>query len=130
MNKRAFAEELALGYNLSVPEALGIIDAVFDTMIRTLVNRTDRVGNPVTKISVTGVGTFEVVKRAERFARNPQTGDRVKVNAVEVVRYRPGQAFADMVAGKQALPEGRSAAAKAPKTKKAAQVISDVQSAA
>lgn len=125
MNKRSFAEELALGYGLSVNEAMGLIDAVFDTMIRTLVSGKDRAGKPVTAIRITGVGTFEVIQRAARWARNPQTGERVQVNSVKVVRYRPGQAFADMVAGRKGLPDGRSAAAKSPKTKKAAAVLAD-----
>jgi DNA-binding protein HU-beta len=116
VNKRGFAEEIAFEHGLSVNEALSLIDTYNNTLVRLLVTGKNRVGADIDGVSMTGLGIFERVKRAERWARNPQTGDRVKVAAITAVRFRPGQALAKMVAGKMGLPVGRGAAAKAPKS--------------
>ncbi|WP_042373755.1 HU family DNA-binding protein [Streptacidiphilus neutrinimicus] len=106
MNKAQLVEAVAeqLGGRRAAAEA---VDAVLDTIVRA-VTAGDRV-------SVTGFGTFEKVDRAARFARNPQTGDRVKVKKTAVPRFRPGQGFKDLVSGSKKLPKSGVAVRKAPK---------------
>lgn len=43
------------------------------------------------------IGKFEVVDRAERETRNPQTGKMMKVPAKKVVKFKPGKALAEKV---------------------------------
>ena len=107
MNKAQFVEAVAKQHNMSRKDALRAVDAVLDTMTRTVVN-----GG---KVSITGFGIVEPVDRSERGARNPQTGDRLTVAATRSVRFRPGQALKDLVAGVKELPSEGSAVAKAPK---------------
>ena len=50
------------------------------------------------KVTLPGFGTFEKRERAARTARNPQTGDPVKVKKTNVPAFRPGTAFKSYVA--------------------------------
>ncbi len=106
MNKAQLVEAVAeqLGGRKAAAEA---VDAVLDTIVRA-VTAGDRV-------SVTGFGTFEKVDRSARFARNPQTGERVKVKKTAVPRFRPGQGFKDLVSGSKKLPKTGPSVKKAPK---------------
>ena len=106
MNKAQLVEAVAeqLGGRRAAAEA---VDAVLDTIVRA-VTAGDRV-------SVTGFGTFEKVDRSARFARNPQTGERVKVKKTAVPRFRPGQGFKDLVSGSKKLPKTGPSVKKAPK---------------
>ena len=106
MNKAQLVEAVAgqLGSRRAAVEA---VNAVLDTITRNVV-----AGE---RVSVTGFGTFERVERSARFARNPQTGQRVKVKKTAVPRFRPGQSFKDLASGSKKLPKGTLAIKKAPK---------------
>jgi DNA-binding protein HU-beta len=67
------------------------------------------------KVSITGFGVFEKRVRAARTARNPRTGESVKVKKTSVPAFRAGASFKDMVAAGK-VPKVAKAAA----TKKAA----------
>ncbi len=43
------------------------------------------------KVQLTGFGSFVVTKRGARKARNPRTGEAIRVKASKTVRFRPGQ---------------------------------------
>src|SRR6202007_3405665 len=68
--------------------------------------------------SGTGFGSFEKVDRPARYARNPQTGERVRVKKTSVPRFRAGQGFKDLVSGSKKLPRGREVAVKKAAAKK------------
>jgi DNA-binding protein HU-beta len=42
------------------------------------------------KLTLTGFGTFSVVKRKARMGRNPQTGKEIKIPATRVAKFKPG----------------------------------------
>ena len=50
------------------------------------------------KVAITGFGVFEKRVRAARTARNPRTGEAVKVKKTSVPAFRAGASFKDMVA--------------------------------
>jgi DNA-binding protein HU-beta len=50
------------------------------------------------KVSITGFGVFEKRVRAARTARNPRTGEAVKVKKTSVPTFRPGATFKELVA--------------------------------
>ncbi|MFF3320976.1 HU family DNA-binding protein [Streptomyces sp. NPDC002889] len=107
MNKAQLVEAIAdkLGGRQQAADA---VDAVLDAIVRAVVGG-DRV-------SVTGFGSFEKVDRPARYARNPQTGERVRVKKTSVPRFRAGQGFKDLVSGSKKLPRGGEVAVKkAPK---------------
>jgi DNA-binding protein HU-beta len=107
VNKAQLVEAIAdkLGGRQNAAEA---VDAVLDAIVRAVVGG-DRV-------SVTGFGSFEKVERPARYARNPQTGERVRVKKTSVPRFRAGQGFKDLVSGTKKLPRGGEVSVKkAPK---------------
>ncbi|MFH8570786.1 HU family DNA-binding protein [Streptomyces sp. NPDC017993] len=106
MNKAQLVEAIAdkLGGRQNAADA---VDAVLDAIVRSVVSG-DRV-------SVTGFGSFEKVDRPARYARNPQTGERVRVKKTSVPRFRAGQGFKDLVSGSKKLPKNDVAVKKAPK---------------
>ncbi|GAA1835262.1 hypothetical protein GCM10009682_61840 [Luedemannella flava] len=79
------------------------------------------------KVAITGFGVFEKRVRAARTARNPRTGEAVKVKKTSVPAFRAGASFKDMVAAgkvpkvtKAAAPAKKATAAKTAPAKKAA----------
>jgi DNA-binding protein HU-beta len=42
------------------------------------------------KLTLTGFGTFSVVKRRARIGRNPQTGKEIKIGATKVAKFKAG----------------------------------------
>jgi len=88
-------------------QAADAVDVVLDAIVRAVV-----AGD---RVSVTGFGSFEKVDRPARYARNPQTGERVRVKKTSVPRFRAGQGFKDLVSGSKKLPKNDVAVKKAPK---------------
>lgn len=89
-------------------QAADAVDHVLDAIVRAVV-----AGD---RVSVTGFGSFEKVDRPARYARNPQTGERVRVKKTSTPRFRAGQGFKDLVSGDKKLPKGGEVSVrKAPK---------------
>jgi DNA-binding protein HU-beta len=57
------------------------------------------------KVNITGFGVFEKRARAARTARNPRTGESVKVKKTNVPAFRAGSTFKDVVSGVKKLPK-------------------------
>jgi DNA-binding protein HU-beta len=49
------------------------------------------------EVSIAGLGIFSVKDRAARMARNPKTGEQVKVAATKVPKFRAAKALKDAV---------------------------------
>ena len=49
------------------------------------------------KVTITGFGTFEVVERAARTGRNPQTGESIQIQASKSPKFKAGKALKDAV---------------------------------
>jgi DNA-binding protein HU-beta len=87
--------------------ATDAVNAVLDAIVRAVVSG-DRV-------SITGFGTFEKLDRPAHTARNPQTGEQMRVKRTSVPRFRAGQGFKDLVGGSKKLPKTGVSVKKAPK---------------
>jgi DNA-binding protein HU-beta len=88
-------------------QAADAVDVVLDAIVRSVVSGE--------RVSVTGFGSFEKVDRPARYARNPQTGERVRVRKTSVPRFRAGAGFKELVSGAKRLPKNDVAVKKAPK---------------
>jgi DNA-binding protein HU-beta len=104
MNKTELIEALSarLGDRKSAATAL----EAFVTEVQNAVTKGD-------KVAITGFGVFEKRERAARTARNPRTGEAVKVKKTSAPAFRPGTGFKELVAaGKVAkvAPAQKSAA--------------------
>jgi DNA-binding protein HU-beta len=89
MNKTELIEALSarLGDRKSAATAL----EAFVTEVQNAVTKGD-------KVAITGFGVFEKRERAARTARNPRTGESVKVKKTSAPAFRAGTGFRELVA--------------------------------
>jgi DNA-binding protein HU-beta len=76
-----------------------------DKVLGSLIQHTQVAVKKGERVALVGFGTFERQNRKARTARNPRSGEPVKVKATKVPRFRAGQGFKDVVAGKAAAPK-------------------------
>jgi DNA-binding protein HU-beta len=90
MNKRELIDAISgqLGSKAAAAEA---VNAMLDT-IQSAVAKGD-------KVAITGFGVFEKSERPARTARNPATGESIKVPASSVPKFRAGADFKAAVNG-------------------------------
>jgi nucleoid DNA-binding protein len=99
VTKKEMAKAIAEAMGILQTQAQEIMQRVFDRITETLV----REG----RIELRNFGVFEVKKRKPRKARNPRTGENVKVPARLVVTFKPGREMEQRVGQWKALPNGR-----------------------
>jgi len=92
MTKAEFVERLAQQEGIEKKQAAAYTDAVVKAITDALV-----AGD---KVQFVGFGSFEVRQRAEKKARNPQTGEEVISPATQVPVFKAGKALKDAVAQK------------------------------
>lgn len=92
MNKRDLIDAITgqMGDRKTATEA---VNAVLDT-IQATVAKGD-------KVAITGFGVFEKAERPARTARNPATGEAIKVPKSSVPRFRAGADFKALVNGEK-----------------------------
>ncbi len=49
------------------------------------------------RVEIRGFGSFSMASRAERIARNPQTGEKVMIPAKKTPHFKPGKDLRDMI---------------------------------
>ncbi|MFB9931321.1 HU family DNA-binding protein [Amycolatopsis halotolerans] len=108
-NKAQLIEALSerIGDKKAAAEA---VDGLVDIIIRTV--------HKGEKVTITGFGVFEKRARAARTARNPRTGEAVRVKKTNVPAFRAGTTFKDVISGSKKLPKAtavKRATASAPK---------------
>ena len=89
MNKSELINALADKTNLSKKNAEKALNAFVDSISSALVK-----GD---KVQLIGFGTFDVKKRPARTARNPRTGEEIKIKASKAPVFKAGKALKDKV---------------------------------
>ncbi|RAL24550.1 HU family DNA-binding protein [Thermoflavimicrobium daqui] len=89
MNKTDLIEKVAESTGKTKKEAALVVDTVFQSIADALKN-----GEKVTLI---GFGNFEVRERAARSGRNPQTGEKIHIEASKVPSFKPGKQLKEAV---------------------------------
>jgi DNA-binding protein HU-beta len=89
MNKAALVELVHSKVNGTKVQAEEIVESIIGEIIKTL-----KKGD---EVSIAGLGIFSVKPRAARMARNPKTGEQVKVAATRVPKFRAAKALKDAV---------------------------------
>ncbi len=51
------------------------------------------------KVTISGLGTFKVLKRKSREARNPATGEKIKTKGAKKVKFTAAKSFKEDVSG-------------------------------
>jgi DNA-binding protein HU-beta len=96
MNKAELIEVLTGKLGTDRRHANDAVEHLIDAIVRAV-----QKGDSVT---ITGFGVFERRRRAARVARNPRTGETVRVKPTSVPAFRPGAQFKAIVSGAQKLP--------------------------
>lgn len=89
MNKTELITALAKKAEISKKDAEKALIAFTNIVADTLVD-----GD---KIAITGFGTFDVVERAARTGRNPQTGETIEIAASKSPKFKAGKALKNAV---------------------------------
>src|SRR5215471_12048370 len=106
MNKAELIDVLTQKLGSDRRQATAAVENVVDTIVRA-VHKGD-------SVTITGFGVFEQRRRAARVARNPRTGETVKVKPTSVPAFRPGAQFKAVVSGAQKLPSEGPAVKRGP----------------
>jgi DNA-binding protein HU-beta len=89
MNKHDLIARIARDTGVTKSSVATTLDAMFDGITRAL-----RKGDAIT---VVGFGTFKTTQRRARVARNPRTGDAIRIPKRRVVRFTAGKALKSAV---------------------------------
>ena len=89
MNKSELVSAIAQKADISRKDAEKAVNGFVDSITESLIN-----GD---KVQLIGFGTFEVKSRPERIARNPRTGEEIKIAASKAPAFKAGKALKDTV---------------------------------
>lgn len=88
MNKGDLVNEVAKVVSTK-KEAQEAVNCVISSITKALKKGED--------VTVTGFGTFRVIKRKARKGRNPRTGEEIKIKASKAPKFTPGKALKQAV---------------------------------
>lgn len=99
MTKADLVEEVhaAIGPGVTKKDCAAIVDAFLNAVKRAIANGDH--------IEIRGFGTFKVRERRTRMARNPRTGEPVRVPARTVPVFKPSKLFKEEVDESHDTPE-------------------------
>ncbi len=89
MNKSELIASLAEKTEITKKDAEKALNAFVDVISGALVKGE--------KVQLIGFGTFDVKKRPARKARNPRTGEEIKIAASKAPTFKAGKALKDKV---------------------------------
>lgn len=89
MNKNDLVAAVADSAELSKADATKAVDSVFDAITAALKDGTE--------VRLVGFGTFAITERAESEGRNPRTGEKIRIPASRLPKFKPGKGLKDAV---------------------------------
>jgi integration host factor subunit beta len=89
VTKKEIVKQIADRANLTQLKTKEIVQWTFDAIVETLIQDG--------RIELRNFGVFEVKRRKPRKARNPRTGEKVDVEAKNVVTFKPGKEMEERV---------------------------------
>ena len=89
----------------SIQKHTAVARSDVDKVLGSLIQHTQVAVKKGERVALVGFGTFERQDRKARTARNPRSGEPVKVKATKVPRFRAGQGFKDVVSGRATAPK-------------------------
>lgn len=91
MNKSELIIKIAEDAGISKDQATSALNSFISTVTKTL-----KEGG---KVTIPGLGSFSVSKRAARFGRNPNTGSTVKINPRKIAKFKPSKNLSSILSG-------------------------------
>jgi DNA-binding protein HU-beta len=89
VNKNDLISSVAADSGLSKADATKAVDAVFDSIEKSL-----KSGN---EVRLVGFGTFSVADRKASTGRNPRTGETIQIPASKQPKFKAGKGLKDAV---------------------------------
>ncbi|MFA5368903.1 MAG: HU family DNA-binding protein [Candidatus Paceibacterota bacterium] len=89
MTKDDIAEAIVKKTAIAKKDAIEAINTVIEEITKTL--------SKGGEVALTGFGSFKVGKRAAREGRNPKTGEKIKIPAMNSPKFKAGKALKDAV---------------------------------
>ena len=89
MNKGELVAALSAKTELTKKESETALNGILDVIAESMAK-----GD---KVQLIGFGTFEAKERPARVARNPRTGEQVKIAATKAPSFKAGKALKDAV---------------------------------
>ena len=89
MNKNDLVAQVAASADISKTDSAKAVDAVFDTITKSLKKGQE--------VRLVGFGTFSVTKRRATEGRNPRTGEKIKIPASKQPKFKAGKSLKDAV---------------------------------
>lgn len=91
MAKREIVQAVAEKTGVSFKDAKAVVDAFLDTLVDTLLKEG--------RVSIRGLGTFQVKESKERLGVNPSNKQKIKIPARKRVSFRPSLMLKKKVRG-------------------------------
>ena len=112
MNRSQLLNNFAEANELTRKQADELVTSLLEIITNSVASGDD--------VAISGFAKFKRIDRPARMARNPATGEQVRVKAKRVARITPLKNFKDAVlSGKASKPAAKKAAKKAPARKPA-----------
>lgn len=92
ITRNDLAMKLRDRFGFTAAQASKLIDLVFDEICESLINGEE--------VKFSGFGTFKILDKSARVARNPKTGESAIVSARRVAAFRPCNEFRERVSRK------------------------------
>lgn len=92
MNKQELIKEISTKIELTQIDTEKVLKAFTEVVTDALISGE--------KVQLVGFGTFEVVDRAAREGRNPQSGESMHIPASKSPKFKAGKSLKDSVNGK------------------------------
>ena len=87
MTKKEIVKQISERANLTQLKTKEIVQWTFDAIVDTLIEEG--------RIELRNFGVFEVKRRKARKARNPRTGEKIKIAASKQAKFKPGKGLRD-----------------------------------
>jgi len=85
----ALAKKLRDNFGFTTPQSNRLVDAIFNEICESLIKGEE--------VKFSRFGTFKILDKSARIARNPKTGEAAIVSARRVATFRPCSEFRDRV---------------------------------
>ena len=92
ITRSALAKRLRDNFGFTTLQSNRLVDAMFNEICESLINGEE--------VKFAGFGTFKILDKSARIARNPKTGEVAIVSARRVATFRPCNEFRDRVSKK------------------------------
>lgn len=93
MTKKDFSDKMSEICGLTKADSMKAYDAFIQTAEEYLLQGE--------RVTLMGFGTLSVQEKPARTARNPRTGETVKVKAKRVVKFKPGKQLSETIDAKK-----------------------------